>query len=675
MKIDPRLLLAALDERRTALATLAGRDKPLNWVEVSAQTGTYPALFTRIKNGSVPDGPNLTKLTTWLNRDVAEFEGCSACPDTVVASLHGSTDLPVAPRDHAWDGPAAKTRVFEAATDEDGAVDTEMIARAFLWRHDDADATTQAAWSLGFADIIDGTLTIVPAGVFATAGGRGVGAVDGLSDDDRDAIESRICDLYEHVSNALDDDFPCPFDDDTDSDDSDDSDSDAATASAGAEAKGTAAIVATGGHLHESEDPETQAAINRVRELFAEGVARVSIGASMDSEKMPDKDLLDELVAAEQWEEAEALLADVPFLIQHLAIVDTPAFVKANPTLDDDGQITGPITFEGLWTGDMRFFPLNGFTWEAALPIPIIWNRDAGDHTGTIVGSITGIERIEGETSQPDDAVAASLGVAGLDVIPAKYVRKPKPGPLTVTPPDENGLRHIFGTAAPAGVCHPNPKYSTQCFTYPGDADPQMRRFNSGMPRKLDDGSTIRLGALTMFGLHASTESMMRPGVTSTELAKYEDGRTIFAAVRGYDDPSGMLVAGIVMPDVSDAELQRALTMGSSVEMAPTRTGRNVVGAHLVPTQAWPVAAGGHAMTGPEPIQLAAEPEPDPEPQVLNITQVIEGGGEELAAFLSGVQESLARVETALALVAGKVLDFPDLPDLPEDVPEVDPAE
>ena len=544
MKIDVRMLFAALEERRTRLATLAGRDKPLNWVEVSAQTGLYPSLFTRIKNGSVPDEANLTKLATWLNRDIAEFQMCGDCPPE---ELDGT--------------PAALLA-------EDG--DTE-----------DPE--------------------------------------EGAGDGDPDPDESE-----------------------------------------------TAAIVATGGHLHESDDPETAAAIGRVRELFAEGLARVSIGASMDSEKMPDKDLLDELVAAEKWEEAEALLADVPFMIQHLAVVDTPAFVKANPTLDDDGNITGPITFEGLWTGDMRFFPLDSFTWEAALPIPIIWNRDAGDHTGTIVGTISGLERVYGESSQPDDAVAASIGVAGVDEIPAKYVAKPKPGPLTIMPPDENGLRHIFGTAAPAGVCHPNPKYGTQCFTYPGDADPQLRRFNSGMPRRLSDGTTIRLGALTMFGLHASTESMMKPGVTSHELAKYEDGREIFAAVRGYDDPAGMLVAGIVMPDVTDAQLQRAMTMGASVEMSPTRHGRNVVGAHLVPTQAWPVAASGAAMTGPEPMVLAEEIDPEEEAAEIEATggapvnmTFVNEGGEAFAAQLSAIDAKLDQMSTALALVAGQVLEFP----------------
>lgn len=538
MKIDAALLLAALEERRTTLATLAGRNQPLNWVEVSAATGTYPAMFTRLKSGTVPGPENLEKLTTWLNRDPAEFQLCSGCP--------GTGEAP------------------ELAADDDT----------------DPDAEEQ--------------------------------------------------------------------DPDTGADDESDE-----------PAKETAAIVATGGILHESEDPETAAAITRVRELFEAGLARVSIGASMDSEQMPDKELLDELIAAERWEEAEALLAEVPFLIQHLAIVDTPAFVKANPTLGEDGQITGPVTFEGAWTGDMRFFPLNSFTWEAALPIPIIWNRDAGDHTGTIVGELTGLDRIAMEDlPQPDDAVSASMGAAGVDVIPAEYIRKPKPGPLTVTPPDENGIRRIYGLAAAAGVCHPNPKYSQQCFTYPGDADPQLRRFHVGMPRLLSDGTTVRLGAMTMFGLHADAAAMTRPGVNSAELAKYEDGREIFAAVRGWDDPAGLLVSGIVMPDITDAQLHRAMAMGSSVEMSPTRLGRNVVGMHLVPTQAWPVAASGAAMTGPEPMQF--EPEPDPEQTTpVNMT-VINEGGKEFAARLDGIEAMLGEMSTALALVVGQVMDFPE---------------
>lgn len=557
MKIDARLLMAALEERRAILADLQGNEQPMNWVQVAAATGTYPMVFSRLKQGTIPTDENLSKIITWLNRDPAEFELCTTCPgDTITASVTGDTDLRIADRDRTWD------------TDDDG--------------------------------------------------------------------------------------------------ESDDMDTDSATASSDATPDKRMAVINGFGRLDvDSQDPETIANVGRVRELLESGAVAVSIGADMDPDKMPDKALLDELVAAEKWEEAEQLLAGVPFRLREVSVVNVAAMSDARMTVDEDGNISGPITFEGVWTGDMRFFPFESFNLESAMPISLLWDRENGGHDGMPVGTITRAERVEIDTvPQPDDAVSASMGVAGVDVIPAKYVAKPKPGPLTVMPPDENGLRHIFGTAAPTGVCHPNPKYSTQCFTYPGDADPQLKRFNSGMPRMLSDGTTMRLGALTMFGLHASTESMTRPGVTSTELARYEDGRTIFAAVRGYDSPDGMLIAGIVMPDITDAELQRALTMGASVEMAPTRLGRNVIGAHLVPTAAWPVAASGAAMTGPEPI-VVAEPDPEPETGGVDVdTPIVASGGEELGQRLAAMEEALQQISTALALVVGKVLDFPEPADI-----------
>ena len=49
--------------------------------------------------------------------------------------------------------------------------------------------------------------------MFATAGGRGVDALEGVSDEDRDRIRARICSLYERLAEALDDDeIQCPFD-------------------------------------------------------------------------------------------------------------------------------------------------------------------------------------------------------------------------------------------------------------------------------------------------------------------------------------------------------------------------------------------------------------------------------------------------------------------------------
>lgn len=140
----------------------------------------------------------------------------------LAAAVVGSTDLPVGDREREWDGAAAERRVFDLYTDDDGNVDTEGVARAFLYRDDDADPTTQAAYKLGFADVVDGELTIIPRGVAATAGGRGVSAAD-VPADDVPAIESRICSLYSQIRET-DETWPeCPFDrDDADAPDSDD---------------------------------------------------------------------------------------------------------------------------------------------------------------------------------------------------------------------------------------------------------------------------------------------------------------------------------------------------------------------------------------------------------------------------------------------------------------------
>lgn len=128
----------------------------------------------------------------------------------LVASVTGSVDLPVADTDRDWDGSGAKDRVFNLCTDGD-TVDVECVSRAFLWRDPDADPQTQAAYKLGFADVVNGELQIVPRGVSAAAGGRGVGATEGIPADDKDRIRSRICSLYDKIRSQNEDWPECPF--------------------------------------------------------------------------------------------------------------------------------------------------------------------------------------------------------------------------------------------------------------------------------------------------------------------------------------------------------------------------------------------------------------------------------------------------------------------------------
>lgn len=127
----------------------------------------------------------------------------------IVAAVVGDTDLPIADRELAWDGAGARQRVFEMCTSGD-TVDVDCVSRAFLWRNPDANPETMGAYSLGYADVIDGRLQIVPRGVAATAGGRGVDAAD-IPAEDKDRIKSRICTLYDRIRDQFEDWPDCPF--------------------------------------------------------------------------------------------------------------------------------------------------------------------------------------------------------------------------------------------------------------------------------------------------------------------------------------------------------------------------------------------------------------------------------------------------------------------------------
>lgn len=152
-------------------------------------------------------------VSVGLDSETVQIRIRSEDPEDILASVIGDVGLPVADRNRPWSGAAARNRVFDFYTDADGEVDTRGVARAFLWRDPDADPTTRGAYSLGFADIVDDTLTIIPRGVAATAGGRGVGAVSGLSDDDRTRIEARVCSLHDRIREQAEDWPECPFSD------------------------------------------------------------------------------------------------------------------------------------------------------------------------------------------------------------------------------------------------------------------------------------------------------------------------------------------------------------------------------------------------------------------------------------------------------------------------------
>ena len=106
-------------------------------------------------------------------------------------------DLPLADRDHDWDGDAAEKRVrrWAGAEDEPNA----KYRDAHVWY--DADAKDNfTGYKLLIADVVDGRLHAVPRGVMAAGnvmqGGRG--GVD-LPEDDVKRVRNHLARYYEKM--------------------------------------------------------------------------------------------------------------------------------------------------------------------------------------------------------------------------------------------------------------------------------------------------------------------------------------------------------------------------------------------------------------------------------------------------------------------------------------------
>ena len=125
----------------------------------------------------------------------------------LLASVIGDIGLAVADPARPWSAAAARNRVFELFTTE-GMVDTRGVARAFLWRDPDSDPVLRSSYALGYADVEDGELVVVPRAVPPLASG-----IDRLnaSEDDKDRLRMRVCGLHDRISEFVDDFEDCPF--------------------------------------------------------------------------------------------------------------------------------------------------------------------------------------------------------------------------------------------------------------------------------------------------------------------------------------------------------------------------------------------------------------------------------------------------------------------------------
>jgi hypothetical protein len=134
-----------------------------------------------------------------------ENEAMTTTTDTLAAAVTAATDLPFAPRDTPWDGQAAREAVRTWATEDDGELDEDRYARAFLYVP--GEDAPPSAYQLPFATVRDGELVAVWKGITAAAaavqGSRG--GVDLPPDAVRD-VKARLATLYARAAKAFEDD-------------------------------------------------------------------------------------------------------------------------------------------------------------------------------------------------------------------------------------------------------------------------------------------------------------------------------------------------------------------------------------------------------------------------------------------------------------------------------------
>jgi hypothetical protein len=319
--------------------------------------------------------------------------------------------------------------------------------------------------------------------------------------------------------------------------------------------------------------------------------------------------------------------------------------------------ISGPMVLEGVTTGDGRRIEHGALRFPEN-PISILWDREEGDHTGSVVGTITRMERRDnGEiwgygtlsiTNDPEAAADVQRAMelvrdnaigwsVALDEVTAHLETTATRGddddewsyddevmvttdarirhialvdtaafeaarPVIASPRAAYPAKHfekwtsrdyvpftveadgrVWGHAA-GGGCH---RGTAGCLTYDSDVDPDMRGFHTGAPITLDNGETLRVGPVTFGGLHADV-NMTRAQVR----LHHENGSTVVALVRAWDDGRGRLaVAGTLVDGLDTGTVDQMRGCAPSYERWPEGSGLTLVGLHLVPLPAHPVAA------------------------------------------------------------------------------------
>lgn len=125
---------------------------------------------------------------------------------TAAVRSDGWNSFPLADRELEWDEAAADKRVSDDAGIGGETSDWQRYASGHLYVDENADPETKGAYKFLIVDIIDGTMTIVPRGVFTTAAVL-QGSMGGtkIPQADQDAMKTVVGRLYERMAKEFDD--------------------------------------------------------------------------------------------------------------------------------------------------------------------------------------------------------------------------------------------------------------------------------------------------------------------------------------------------------------------------------------------------------------------------------------------------------------------------------------
>ena len=137
-------------------------------------------------------------------------------------------------------------------------------------------------------------------------------------------------------------------------------------------------------------------------------------------------------------------------------------------------------------------------------------------------------------------ALVASVSVAALPEV-AAFALPELTGPTPITWDWDTG--RVFGHVATWQTCHVG--YADVCVTAPRDESGEYAWFNRH-PVQTSEGETVWAGRITVGGRH--------PGLSLTAaatMAQYDE-KTVAAHVRAYEDAHGIVVAGVIAPDLRE---------------------------------------------------------------------------------------------------------------------------